>query len=80
MLARSDAMSPVSILKITSEFLREIVALPSSFGRRARSGTSAAPIESAARLLFVDILILALQLFNVNVVRSGRNLELALGA
>jgi hypothetical protein len=80
MLARNDAMSSVSILKIMSEFFREIVALPSSFGRRERSGTSAAPIEFAARLFFGDIRILALQLFSVNVVRPRRNLELALGA
>jgi len=80
MLARNDAMSSVSILKITSEFFREMVALPSSFGRRERSGVSAAPIEFAARLLFDDSLILALQLFSVNVVRSRCNLKLALGA
>src|SRR5581483_279796 len=79
MLARSDAMSSVSILKITSEFCREIVALPSSFGRRGRSGASADLIESAARFSFGDNLTLALQLFSVNVICPRRDLELALG-
>ena len=68
MLARNDAMSSVSILKKTSEFSREINALTSSFGRRERSGVSAARIEFTARLLSDDSLILALQLFSVNVV------------
>jgi hypothetical protein len=59
-LARSDAMSPVSIVKMTSEFFREISALPSVFGRRLRSGASASRIEAAARLDFAETLILAL--------------------
>ena len=80
MLARSDAISLVSILKITSVFLREIVALTSSFGRRGRSGASADMIELAVRLFLGDSLILTMQLFSVNVVRPRRNLELALGA
>jgi hypothetical protein len=53
-------MSPVSIVKMMSEFFREISALPSVLGRRLRSGASASRIEVAARLDFVDTLILAL--------------------
>jgi hypothetical protein len=60
MLARKDAMSTVSIVKMTSEFFREISALPSVLGRRFKSGASASRIEVATRLDFVDILILAL--------------------
>ena len=70
MLARNDAMSGVSMLKMMSEFLREIIALPSVLGRRFRSGASASRIEAATRLDFADIRILALQLFKVNVVRA----------
>lgn len=60
MLARNDAMSEVSIVKRTSEFSREISALPSVLGRRFRSGASASRIEVATSLDFVYILILAL--------------------
>jgi hypothetical protein len=79
-LARKDAMSFVSMVKITSEFFREISALPSAFGRRLRSGASASRIEVAARLDFTDTLILALQLFKVNIVCPCSNLEFALWA
>jgi hypothetical protein len=70
-LARSVARSPVSTRKMMLEPEREISALPpsSSLGRRFRSGASAARIEPATRPDLVDILILALQLFKVNVVR-----------
>jgi hypothetical protein len=60
MLARKEAMSPVLMVKMTSEFFREISALPSVLGRRLRSGASASRIEAAARLEFGDTLILAL--------------------
>lgn len=70
MLARSDTMSGVSTSKTMSEFFREISALPSVLGRRARSGARASRIEAAVRLDFADILILALQFFKVNVVRA----------
>jgi hypothetical protein len=71
-LARSVARSPVSTRKMMLEPEREISALPpsSSLGRRFRSGASAARIEPATRPDLVDILILALQLFKVNVVRA----------
>jgi hypothetical protein len=71
-LARSVARSPVSTRKMMLEPEREISALPpssSSLSRRFRSGASAARIEPATRPDLVDILILALQLFKVNVVR-----------
>ena len=68
MLARSDAMSSVSMMKMMSEFLKEISVLPSLLGRRIRSGESASQIDAAVRLDFAATLILALQLFNVNVV------------
>jgi len=80
MLARSDAMSGVSMSKITSEFIREISALPSVLGRRFRSGASASRIEAAARLDFADILILALKLFEVNVICACRDLKVAFRA
>jgi hypothetical protein len=60
MLARKDAMSPVSMVKMMSEFFRKISALPSVLGRRFRSGASAWRIEAAVRLDFSDTLILAL--------------------
>jgi hypothetical protein len=60
MLARSDAMSLVSMVKMTSEFLRKIFALPSVLGRRLRSGASASRIEAATRLDLAETLILAL--------------------
>ena len=72
-LARSVARSPVSTRKMMLEPEREISALPpsSSFlSRHFRSGASAARIEPATRPELVDILILALQLFKVNVVRA----------
>ena len=71
-LARSVARSPVSTWKMMLEPEREISALPpsSSLSRRFRSGASAARIEPATRPELVDILILALQLFKVNVVRT----------
>jgi hypothetical protein len=72
-LARSVARSPVSTRKMMLEPEREISALPpssSSLSRRFRSGASAARIEPATRPDLVDILILALQLFKVNVVRA----------
>ena len=59
-LARKDAISFVSMVKMISEFLREISALPSVLGRRLRSGASASRIEAATRLDLADILILAL--------------------
>lgn len=71
-LARSVARSPVSTRKMMLEPEREISALPSSsssLSRRFRSGASAARIEPATRPDLVDILILALQFFKVNVVR-----------
>lgn len=72
-LARSVARSPVSTRKMMLEPEREISAMPpsssSSLSRRFRSGASAARIEPATRPDLVDILILALQLFKVNVVR-----------
>jgi len=60
MLARSDAMLGVSMAKMTSEFFREISALPSVLGKRFRSGASASRIEVATRLDFAHTLILAL--------------------
>lgn len=72
-LARSVARSPVSTRKMMLEPEREISALPSSsssLSRRFRSGASAARIEPATRPDLVDILILALQFFKVNVVRA----------
>ena len=60
MLARKDAISLVSTVKTTSEFLRQISALPSVFGNRLRSGASASRIEAATRLDLVETLILAL--------------------
>ncbi|HZC89034.1 MAG TPA: hypothetical protein VE199_05385 [Nitrososphaera sp.] len=71
MIARNVATSSTTpILKKTSEFAMKIFdpPLPDSFGIQDRSGESAAQIEFAARLLFVDSLILALQFFNVNVI------------
>ena len=70
MMARKVATSSISILNKTSKLSRKIFdpPLPSSFGIHDRSGESAAKIEFAARLLFSESLILALQLFNVNVV------------
>jgi hypothetical protein len=79
-LARSDAMSGVSMSKTISEPSREISALPSVLGRRIMSGARASQIEAAARLDFADTLILALQFFKVNVICSCRDLEAALWA
>ena len=71
MIARNVATSsPTPISKKTSELFMKIFdpPLPDSFGIQDRSGESAAQIELAERLLFVDSLILALQFFNVNVI------------
>jgi hypothetical protein len=78
MLARKAALSSASIVRITSESLEEILPLPPLLGRYLKSGASAARIDSAMRSDFARITILALQLFEVNVVCPRRNLELAL--
>lgn len=59
-LARIDAISLVSILKITSEFFRKISALEPVDGGNLRSGASARQMPAATRLDLVDTLILAL--------------------
>ena len=64
MLARSDAMSGVTMSRMMSEFSRKIFVLPPSsppaMGRRTRSGARASWIDAARRFDFADILILAL--------------------
>jgi hypothetical protein len=68
MVARIDAISLVSILKITSEFFRKISALASLDGGSLMSGASAWQMAAALRLDVVDTLILALQLFKFNII------------
>jgi hypothetical protein len=60
MLARKDAISLVSVLKITFEFFREISGLQSVAGISRRSGASAWQMAAAIRLDLVDTVILAL--------------------
>jgi hypothetical protein len=60
MLARKDAISLVSILKITLELLREISGMQSVDGISWRSGASAWQMLAAMRLDLVDTVILAL--------------------
>ena len=60
MLARKDAISLVSILKITLELLREISVMQSVDGISRRSGASAWQMLAAMRLDLVDTVILAL--------------------
>ena len=60
MLARKDAISLVSILKITLELLREISGMQSVDGISLRSGVSAWQMLAAMRLDLVDKVILAL--------------------
>jgi hypothetical protein len=60
MLARKDAISLVSILKITLELLREISGMQSVDGISRRSGVSAWQMLAAMRLDLVDTVILAL--------------------
>jgi hypothetical protein len=60
MLARKDAISLVSILKITLEDFREISGMQSVDGISLRSGASAWQMLAAMRLDLVDTVILAL--------------------
>jgi|GEM_PF-5422702 len=80
MLALRVEISDVSMPKTMTVPCKEILALPSCFGSRSRSGARAALTDFAARRELVDTRISALHFFDVNVVCPRCDLEVTFRA
>ena len=78
MLARSEATSFDFISMTMFDPFKAIIELSSPIGRVARSGERASQIAHAMRSDFAEMVTLAAQFVEVNVVRARCNLEVAL--